>query len=88
MAKKKMINSQCRIQTKTCLYALFLSDVLLGLLQSLKVGTKALTFGKQTSKNRLYALKFWKTLLQYWFTSRKFWKMFPKQNIKELDFKP
>ena len=36
MAKKKMINSQCRIQTKTCLYALFLSDVLLGLLQSEK----------------------------------------------------
>lgn len=67
MAKKKMINSQCRIQTKTCLYTLFLSDVLLGLLQSLKVGTKALTFGKQTSKNRLYALKFWRTSINSFF---------------------
>ena len=84
MAKKKMINSQCRIQTKTCLYALFLSDVLLGLLQSLKVGTKALTFGKQTSKNRLYALKFWKTLLQFWFTSRKFWKNVPETKYKRI----
>lgn len=63
MAKKKMINSQCRIQTKTCLYALFLSDVLLGLLQSLKVGTKALTIGKYTSEFGLYVLSFGKPFL-------------------------